>query len=68
MDNNNTDTSIGILNIAKEAVTGITEKVTEMKQDLIGEEQTAILSEFKESGLNNISACSKRMNFIIRQI
>lgn len=68
MDNNNTDTSIGILNIAKEAVSGITEKVTEMKQDLIGEEQTAILSEFKESGLNKIRSSMEEISNSVQLI
>ncbi len=62
MDNNNNENTGGILDIAKEAVSDITEKVLELKDDLIGDEQTAILSEFKESGLNKIKSSMEEIS------
>lgn len=43
-----------IIDIAKEAVSNLTDKVIEMKEDLIGDEQSEILGEFRETGLNKI--------------
>ena len=43
-----------IIDIAKEAVSNITDKVIEMKEDLIGDEQSEILGEFRETGINKI--------------
>lgn len=62
MDNSNTETPGGILDIAKVAVSGITDRVIEIKEDLIGDEQSAILSEFKESGLNKIKTSMEEIS------
>lgn len=43
-----------ILDKAKEKAGNITEKITYLKDDLIGDEQKEIISEFKESGLNKV--------------
>ena len=68
MDNNISENSGGILDIGKEAVTNITEKVIEMKDDMIGDEQSAILSEFKESGLNKIKSSMEEISNSVQLI
>ncbi|HMS34151.1 MAG TPA: hypothetical protein PKC91_08690 [Ignavibacteria bacterium] len=68
MDNNNSETSGGILDIAKVAVSEITDRVIEIKEDLIGDEQSEILSEFKESGLNKIKTSMKEISDSVQLI
>lgn len=68
MDNSNTETPGGILDIAKVAVSGITDRVIEIKEDLIGDEQSAILSEFKESGLNKIKTSMEEISNSVQLI
>ncbi len=68
MDNSNTENPGGILDIAKIAVSGITDRVIEIKEDLIGDEQSAILSEFKESGLNKIKTSMEEISNSVQLI
>lgn len=48
------ETSGSIIDIAKETVSTIAEKVIEVKEDMFGDEQSAILSEFREASMNKI--------------
>lgn len=68
MDNNNSETSGGILDIAKVAVSEITDRVIEIKEDLIGDEQSEILSEFKESGLKKIKSSMEEISNSVQLI
>ncbi len=54
MDSKEKENSGNILDIAKDTVSTIADKVVELKEDMIGDEQTAILGEFKEAGLSKI--------------
>jgi len=45
------ENSGSILDLAKETVSSLTEKVLDLKDDLFNDEQSEILSEFKEAGL-----------------
>lgn len=67
MDSENKDQG-SIIDIAKEAVSNITDKVIELKDDLIGDEQSAILSEFKESGMNKIKSAMEEITGSVQLI
>ncbi len=51
-----------LLDKAKSAVTNVQEKIVEMKEDVIGDEQKAIMDEFKESSLAKVKSVMEELN------
>lgn len=51
-----------LLNKAKSAVSSVSDKIVEMKEDMIGDEQKAIMDEFKESSLGKVKQVMEELN------
>lgn len=51
-----------LLEKARSAVTNVQEKIVEMKEDVIGDEQRAIMDEFKESSLAKVKSVMEELN------
>lgn len=51
-----------IFDKAKDAVSNVTEKIVEIKDDVIGDEQKAIMDEFKESSINKAKHVMEELN------
>ncbi len=51
-----------LLDKAKSAVTNVQEKIVEMKEDVIGDEQKAIMDEFRESSLAKVKSVMEELN------
>ena len=51
-----------IFDKAKEAVSNVTEKIVEIKDDVIGDEQKAIMDEFKESSIGKAKQVMEELN------
>ncbi len=59
----NSDESSGsFLDKAKEAVSNVSEKIVEIKDDVIGDEQKAIMDEFKESSIGKVKQVMEELN------
>ena len=50
------------LDKAKEAVSNVSEKIVEMKDDVIGDEQKAIMDEFKETSIGKVKQVLEEIN------
>jgi len=51
-----------LLDKARSAVTNVQEKIVEMKEDVIGDEQKAIMDEFRESSLAKVKSVMEELN------
>lgn len=58
----NEESSGSFLEKAKSAVTTVSEKIVEMKDDVIGDEQKAIMDEFKESSIGKVKQVMEEIN------
>lgn len=59
----NTEESAGsLLDKAKSAVSSVSGKIVEMKDDMISDEQKAIMDEFKESSLGKVKQVMEELN------
>ena len=62
-DKTETEESAGsLLDKAKSAVTSVSEKIVEIKDDVIGDEQKAIMDEFKETGIGKVRQVLEELN------
>lgn len=52
----------GLLDKAKVAVSSVSEKIVEIKEDVLSDEQKAIVSEFKESGMGKVKLVMEEIN------
>lgn len=50
------------LDKAKEAVSNVSEKIVELKDDVIGDEQKAIMDEFKETSIGKVKLVLEEIN------
>ena len=55
-------TTGSFLDKAKEAVTNVSEKIVEIKDDVIGDEQKAIMDEFKETSIGKVRQVLEELN------
>jgi len=55
-------TTGSFLDKAKEAVTNVSEKIVEIKDDVIGDEQKAIMDEFKETSIGKVKQVLEEIN------
>jgi len=51
-----------LLDKAKNAVSSVSEKIVEMKDDVIGDEQKTIMDEFKESSIGKVKQVMEEIN------
>ncbi|MBE2219398.1 MAG: hypothetical protein IAE90_14395 [Ignavibacteria bacterium] len=54
--------SASLLDKAKDAVSNVSEKIVEIKDDVIGDEQKAIMDEFKENSIGKVKQVMEEIN------
>lgn len=57
----NQENSGSILDLAKDAISNISEKVLDLKDDLFNDEQSEIISEFREAGLVRLKSSMEQI-------
>ena len=61
-EENKVESSGSFLDKAKSAVSNVSEKIVEIKDDVIGDEQKAIMDEFKETSIGKVKQVMEEIN------
>jgi uncharacterized membrane protein YvbJ len=61
-EENKEESSVSFLDKAKSAVSNVSEKIVEIKDDVIGDEQKAIMDEFKETSIGKVKQVMEEIN------
>ena len=61
-EENKEESSVSFLDKAKSAVSNVSEKIVEIKDDVIGDEQKVIMDEFKETSIGKVKQVMEEIN------